>query len=701
MVDAPKLKKSATTDISKAAIFQMVIFMVPIFLFDIVFIVLLFFASISLFDLAITGVSFGAIYISTLVALIYHAKGVLADKDNYAPWTFIFPGLEVVHAWTYADHNVQPLSQEQREGMMVGGKYHGELMSTWDANEIILPETIPIPKSGGQRIRKVWGWTPAPYYQCVKPDTLMLGDNAPISDLGVGSLVMGRGGMEQVKETMNYPYSGDMIKVKASGLLSFETTPEHPILALRSRSDNVWTISDFTGPEWVQAKDLVSKGEKHNGHYLLVPRVKGRFSDAWLDLRPFVADVPQARREANIMMMKKKGSPLGIPLDEETAWLLGLYVAEGYSADNHLIKICLSSDEKDLADRASKILAKIGYRSNMYFEANHSLVLQAGSSALSRALREWCGHKAPNKKIPDFILFHNEQKILNAFLEGYSAGDGWHQPKLNGRGSKTRMGTVSRLLALQLQVAYARIGILASIIPQKPSREIRGRKVNTLQAYEIVAATRQGAEHYRVFDDYIATPVRAVEAEPYTGSVFNVETEDNTYCVSNAIVHNSLGQPQGIQTVSGALPVSASGHALAIWLITDLVNDPEQGHIGEPVAVAILVYSVYNAALFLEQIGKLMPTPEMIDSIKESAANKKMMTLQTQLKGTQEHVAVLAQTMEEEQERSVERVGEALKAAEGILRKPKRTIPIKWIAAAAIAVIVVSTLAALYLIGVI
>jgi hypothetical protein len=55
---------------------------------------------------------------------------------------------------------------------------------------------------------------------------------------------------------------------------------------------------------------------------------------------------------------------------------------------------------------------------------------------------------------------------------------------------------------------------------------------------------RQANQH--VFENYILTPVDRVEEIQYSGKVFNLETEDNTYLVSNAVVHNcwhKQGQP--------------------------------------------------------------------------------------------------------------------------------------------------------------
>ena len=322
-----RLKQGASTDISKAAITQVIVLFIPLLIFDSIFVVLLFFTTVSLFDLLISSLSFIFIYISTVVALIYRAKGALADKDNFAPVTIVWPDMSVTTAWTHIQENVQEVDRDMVPGMMVAGKFQPGMESTWYANEIIFPETIEIPRSGGQHMRKLQAWTPAPFY----------------------------------------------------------------------------------------------------------------------------------------------------------------------------------------------------------------------------------------------------------------------------------------------------------------------------------------------------------------------ETEGK----------------QRVQTVSGALPVGALGTPLMVFVVTALVKDTEQGHIGEPVGIGSLQYSLYHAKLFLEGLGKLQPTNEQIMEIGESAARRQLMTIQMQLKGTLEHNAVLAETITQEGERKNEQVGEALAAHEAINRPTQRTVPWKWVIVGMIAIVAVSSLAALWILGVI
>ncbi len=65
-----------------------------------------------------------------------------------------------------------------------------------------------------------------------------------------------------------------------------------------------------------------------------------------------------------------------------------------------------------------------------------------------------------------------------------------------------------------------------------------GREVNTNDSYEIWLQTNRKRRGFEVQPDFIAVPIRSISKVPYSGQVNNIETTDNTYLVSNAVVHN-------------------------------------------------------------------------------------------------------------------------------------------------------------------
>ncbi len=370
---------------------------------------------------------------------------------------------------------------------------------------------------------------------CVLGDTVLLGDNKPIAEYVVGDNVVGMHQLNEVKETFRINYSGDLIKIEAKGILPLSLTPEHPVLVINAdnrpnrRSPNL-------GPQWKPARELK---ERHNrpkytkGDYLLLPRIAGHVDIETIPLDG-VASIRGLRH-------KIKHFPLNIA----TAWLLGIYVAEGYATDSRIF-FALHSNEQELADKIRKTLESLDASASVEdIRGEQSIRVDCGSTILGRTLPLWCGHLAPNKRIPDFILYHRDLKLLEAFLKGYSSGDGgWARNNANSvTKNQLQMVTTSRLLALQLQLAYARLGWYASVYNNHHGGEatIQGRGATTEEAYTVRFSPTNS--NVRVFEDethrFFMLPIRSIATSQFTGTVYNLGTaEDNTYLISNIVSHN-------------------------------------------------------------------------------------------------------------------------------------------------------------------
>jgi len=364
---------------------------------------------------------------------------------------------------------------------------------------------------------------------CVKPDTLILGDNKAISEYKPSDRVLGCSHLQRVTEVFERHFSGRLVKIRACGTLPMEVTPEHPILvALKGVSGSHKNESY----RWIPASALRPRIERKRV-YMVIPRLRGTESDEILDLTPFAK-----KKSVKVKML---------PLSESTAWLLGLYVAEGYSyvGPECRTRFCLGKGETELISRVENTLKGLGLRYRR-INLKTSVHIELRYSALARALKEWCGGNALSKRIPEFILLHERREILEAFLAGYVAGDGSEQKKeKSGKswyGKRTRMYTASKLLALQLQLLCARLGIFASISrdARKSRGMIQGRKVNSHDIF-VISFYSRGSKYAHILKDVILTPLRETEEVEYEGPVCNLETEDNTYLVSNMVVHNCAG----------------------------------------------------------------------------------------------------------------------------------------------------------------
>jgi len=250
---------------------------------------------------------------------------------------------------------------------------------------------------------------------------MILGDDKPIIEYKEGDHAIYGG---KVLETFKRPYKGQLITIKATGLLPLKVTHEHPILVVTGECyakrfiENGKAIArrrfKYGEPYFKPAHEIrirpTSAIERRNyGDYLVVPRLKGIYDTKELSIEKFIK-----RRDAKIRK---------IPLNEDIAFLLGLYVAEGSTTDRW-IAISLSSEEKALIEKTRRIIGKIGYSSWISKPQPSEIQISFGHTTIAKAFEEWCGKGAKNKKIPKFILLHKDEKILKAFLHGYLAGDG-------------------------------------------------------------------------------------------------------------------------------------------------------------------------------------------------------------------------------------------------------------------------------------
>jgi deoxycytidylate deaminase len=391
---------------------------------------------------------------------------------------------------------------------------------------------------------------------CVLGDTVLLGDNKPIAEYVAGDNVVGMHQLNDVKETFKIEYSGDLIRIEAKGVLPLALTPEHPLLVINA-DNRPNEKSPNLGPQWKAAKDL---RERHNrpkytkGDYLLLPRIAGH-----LDIRAITLEGGASDRGLGHRIKH-------FPLNVSTAWLLGIYVAEGYPTEGR-IYFTLHSDERDLADRIIEALHSLGASASVeHVPDEQSIRVDCCSSVLAGALSSWCGRLAPNKRIPDFILYHNDLELLESFLLGYSTGDGsWTRTNAKSatKNQLQMVTTTSKLLAMQLQLAFARLGCYASVRNNHHGEDatMQGRGVTTEETYTIRYSPNN--TNVRVFEDkthrFFMLPIRSIRTSRFAGTVYNLGTaEDNTYLISNVVSHNCCHAEENaiVQAAKNGIPTS-------------------------------------------------------------------------------------------------------------------------------------------------
>ena len=352
---------------------------------------------------------------------------------------------------------------------------------------------------------------------CIPAGELILGDNKPIEYYSIGDVVLSSSGTSTVSHTFERWYDGEIIKIKGLGLLPIYVTPEHPVLVKRE----YWVTHPYgkvdDGLQWKLAGELDVKRDK-----LLLPILPNRESELCVDV-----------------MVRGMVRKYSLPLNRDLAWLLGVYVAEGYF-DGNCAVLTIGKHEVEFANNIKSVVGRLGLKCYEDFLRTERRI-RITSTIFGRVLDKLCGHGAANKKVPDVLLFAGRD-VIEAFIDGYESGDGHYYDNVGRRTSVKTMAarTTSKTLALQLQLLYAKVGRWLNIHyhPSKGKHVIEGRVVNVKSSYSMQSAKEYKAKGHRWIDGYVTVPIISLERLPYSGYVYNLETTDNTYLVSNVVVHN-------------------------------------------------------------------------------------------------------------------------------------------------------------------
>lgn len=360
-----------------------------------------------------------------------------------------------------------------------------------------------------------------------------------IENIHVGDIVQGQSGNVIVEKTFGRLYDGSIINIKALGMLPIKATPEHPILIAHMEriysKENVINkklayVRTITGLSWENSANVKP------GDFLVFKKEKRIHDIEVIDVSKYCF-----RDTANTKNKQKS-----IPINVDTLWLFGLYVAEGGGSSGGRLDLGKNDKERALAERASEIIkTNLPYTPVIVKTKQDCYRVRFGGSIFSRFLKHEFGQHCLVKTIPQWIIDLPLHK-LKAFLDGYIAGDGCILP---ADGSLC-LSTSSEILALQLQRAFSKFGILIpiSIGNCEGITEIRGGSCYRNKRYLLRSKTnnifnnsnanKRPCHIYLEDSDNFYVRVMKVSTEQYVGAVSNLKTADGTYCVSNMIVHN-------------------------------------------------------------------------------------------------------------------------------------------------------------------
>lgn len=436
---------------------------------------------------------------------------------------------------------------------------------------------------------QVWWWRNPEMYQidqCVAEGQLILTKRGwvPIEEVVVGDYTLTHLGRWRMVTHVWDRGVRDVVEVKAQGHHGFKVTPDHRLMARRSRRGSKAKDGHkgkvLEAPEWITPANW----EWNDGSGRMVTNL----STSPTFVEP--CELPDQMRPAYASGRQNYVADF---LDDDWLWLYGLYLAEGstfVSSTDLTHRACWSVHSSELAE-IEKRLRSVGLNYSVDRRGSCAVV-----SVNSRPVVEWLlaegGHLAHGKSVGVWVYGLSDDKRRQVF-DGAIFGDGHIRP--NGRIEYT---TVSRSLAYGIKVLAATLGYSVSI-RVTPEREgvIEGRSVHCRDRYELGFEPLFGQARARCVDDagVMWAPVTSIEPVGQA-HVYDLEVdEDHSFTVEGIGAHNcarSVGKSQSILVRGCAFPFVHPGLEM-------VVTAPELIHL-EPIVSK--VEQQFYATWFLSQM---------------------------------------------------------------------------------------------------
>lgn len=244
-------------------------------------------------------------------------------------------------------------------------------------------------------------------------------------------------------------------------------------------------------------------------------------------------------------------------LDEQFAYVLGLYTAEG-SHHKGVCEFSLHEDEVEYAKAAIDFLNSKGKIACCNFVVNGTKGRRVcfSSTLVGRFFSTITGSGAANKRVPKFIM-NSLPSIKHSYIKGLFDGDA-HISTVEKR--YVSLCTISQELAFQIKLLVQSIGLFATITRM----EHKEQNFNTAYFVNIGGKQLIGSEFLQknwdnsfarqfFFQDteYYYLRVQNIKEVQYSGLVYDIKVEDDeTFCIEGGyIVHNCEHMLAGCCTI--------------------------------------------------------------------------------------------------------------------------------------------------------
>jgi len=357
----------------------------------------------------------------------------------------------------------------------------------------------------------------------------------PIEEVLVGDQVLtDKGRYRKVLRVMSRRYQGSLYKVKLAnqtGRALMQTlTGEHPILIRSYNGQYSWIpVSQI-----LTGRPTTKRGLKNHNSYVCYPQSRSSRS-VTLKISDYLPDIFECGD--TIVRTGWKGVaayeweiPPEFELDENFAYFLGLYVAEGSSTTNKkglpngAMRLSLHAKESPLVERCQPAVEAFGIKFHLYPRPEiNRLDVHFGCLPLSYIIRQLCGIGSHCKKVPSPI-FQSSLSVKKAFMEGLMDGDG----KISGVQDVLRVA--SKELAWGVKRLLSDLGYWSNVGLSKDGDK---------ECYHLSYCPERTYARSFVEDGSVMSPVQdIVELRDQDVMVYNLEVEEDNSYVSYFAVHN-------------------------------------------------------------------------------------------------------------------------------------------------------------------
>ena len=158
----------------------------------------------------------------------------------------------------------------------------------------------------------------------------------------------------------------------------------------------------------------------------------------------------------------------GQKIDEDTAYLLGLFLADGWiDKDKRGYKrIAFGLDDKSVLDKTNEILLKkFGKKENIQHRKNHYILKINGKNINDQLIQALNieNKKSENISIPEFIL-QSPKSVVFSFLSGFIDGDG----SVHLNRNVLNITSTSEEFIRKLQILLFQYGIISKLFVSQP-----------------------------------------------------------------------------------------------------------------------------------------------------------------------------------------------------------------------------------------